>query len=165
MTERLILRLFLALAAVILAGCAGLGPTTTPNWREHVATAVPGADGAVDFQSAAEWFPDKQGYAQNAGDFLAGPNIHAGVFALTQTSIVFMEWASGPERYNIAYRMPYADIVGARVESHGRGRRLVVTAKDYRTQTFELSGPNGVMVDQRATEQASELLLSRIQAY
>ena len=152
-------------ALALLAGCVGLGPTTTPNWQEHVAIAVPAADGAVDFRSAAGWLPDKQGYARNTSDFIAGgPNIHVGVFAMTQTSIMFMEWESGRQRYNIAYRMPYADILGARVESHGRGRRLVVTAKDYRTQTFEITGPNGGLIDQRATEQASELLLARIQA-
>jgi hypothetical protein len=156
--------LTLLVALTYLSGCTALGPTTSPDWRAQVSSTVPSGDGAVDFLSAGEWFPDTQGFMdmRGAGMLTAQTNFRQGVFALTPISLVFLQWDSTVKRYSVIYRTPYADISEAKVDSLGRGRRLVIFGKENRAQSFGLSGVTGNMVDQAAVQKAYELVSERI---
>jgi hypothetical protein len=145
-----------------LVACAGLGPTTEPGWQGSVAAAIPHEDGTADFSSAAEWFPDAQGFVHERSISIGPPNFRQGVFALTPTSLLFMQWDPPENKYNVMYRATYTEIASVRADAFGRNRRLVVVGKDYRTQTFGISGPKGALVDLKATQQAADMLAARI---
>jgi hypothetical protein len=147
-----------------LSACTALGPTTAPNWREQVSSAVPRDDGGIDFLAACTWFPDTQGFMdmRGVGMLILHTYFRQGVFALTPQSLLFLQWDSKLTQYAIIYRTSYSDIQQVKVDSFGRSRRLVIFRKDYRAQSFEISGPKGAMVDQAATQHAYELVSAQI---
>jgi hypothetical protein len=154
--------LAVAFIALVLIGCAGLGPTRQPDWQQHIRAVLPPEDGPLQFSSAAEWFPDAQGFTRERSLVLGGADFRQGVFALTLKSVLFMSWDTPSNHYNIMYRTVYTDIQSARVDTFGRGRRLVITGRDYRTQSFGLIGPNGAMVEQDATQKAADILAALV---
>jgi hypothetical protein len=154
----------LFVVAAGLAACTALGPTSAPDWREKVSLAAPAADGSIELAATAEWFPDTQGFMdmRGAGALVPRINFRQGVFVLTPQSLLFMQWDSTQNRYAVLYRAAYADMGSAKVDAFGRNRRLVVFGKDYRAQSFGLSGPRGGMVDQAAVQKAFEIVSGRI---
>jgi hypothetical protein len=147
-----------------LSACTALGPTTAPNWHEQISAAVPSDDGGVDFLAASEWFPDTQGFMdmRGAGVLIPHTDFRQGVFALTPQSLLFLQWDSKANQYAIMYRTLYSDEKQAKVDSFGRNRRLVIFGKDYRAQSFGISGPSGGLVDHAAMQHAYELVSARI---
>jgi hypothetical protein len=154
--------LAIALVVLLLIGCAGLGPTLQPDWQKHISAVLPTEDGPLQFSSAAEWFPDAQGFTRERSFVLGVADFRQGVFALTLKSVLFMSWDKPSNHYNIMYRSVYTDIQSSRVDTFGRGRRIVITGKDYRMQSFDLIGPNGAMVDQEATQKAADMLAALV---
>ena len=148
--------------ALVLVGCAGLGPTQQPDWREHISAVLPPEDGPLQFSSAAEWYPDAQGFTKERNLVLGVSDSRQGTFALTLTSLIFMSWDKPSSRYSIMYRTAYADIQSSRVDTFGRARRIVIAGKDYRMQSFALVGPKGAMVDQEATNAAADMITALI---
>jgi hypothetical protein len=147
----------------VVAGCVGIGPTTAENWQELVVNAVPPEDGKVLFSSASEWFPDQQGFQSERSGGLGGTQqFSVGVFALTDMSLLFLQWDPPEKKYNVMYRVSYAEVRNFRVDSFGRNRRLVVTATDYRVQSFGIHGPTGTAVDNQATAKATAILESKV---
>lgn len=112
-------------------------------------------DGAVKFSSAGSWLPDTAAYS-----FLDIPTTHAGVLVLAERSTAFLQWNAQESRYHIVWRLPYSQVTDYRIESYGRSRRLVVASNDYRTQSFELTGPGVGFIDRGKTEEAFQILKS-----
>jgi hypothetical protein len=75
------------------------------------------------------------------------PTTHAGVLVLAERSTAFLQWNAQESRYQIVWRLPYSQLTDYRIESYGRSRRLVVASNDYRTQSFELTGPGVGLID------------------
>lgn len=151
-----LVRLGLALIVLLLAGCAGIGPSTLPDWPTQIARAVPQGDGSVRFESAGGWLPDAQGYMPERSSSI--PDARLGVLAITQNSVLFLQWDSDASSYRVMWRLPLDQVSDCRIARHGLGARLIIVAPDYRTQTFELTGPRGGLVDRAAANRALELL-------
>jgi hypothetical protein len=99
---------------------------------------------------------------RGAGMLVPHTNFRQGVFALTRQSLLFLQWDANTTQYAILYRTSYSDIGDVKVDTFGRNRRIVAFGKDYRVQSFGISGPRGGMVDQEATQQAFDLISTRI---
>ena len=54
--------LLIAITALLAACASGMGPTKDSDWRAQVGAALSPADGPLAFSSAAEWYPDTQGF-------------------------------------------------------------------------------------------------------
>jgi hypothetical protein len=152
--------LFIGLAAA--SGCTDLGPTHDPHWRDTVVASLPKAYSTADFLSAAEWIPDAKGFPSFVQS-LAGPeSFRQGVFVLSPAAVLFLSWDSSSKQYIVMYRSAYVDLQGYRIDKRGLGQRLVISGKDYRQQSFDMTGPNGALIDRSATDEAAGLLESRV---
>jgi hypothetical protein len=151
------LRVALAVCVLLAAGCAAVAPPQGPYWEQQLRSAVPLTDGPVRLVVAGSWLPDVQGFdPERAHKPLT--SLHEGALVLTQTSAMFLEWVANENRYRVSWRLAYPDLARTRIDAYGANRRLVVTSKDHRAATFQLSGTHGAVVDRATTQQAAELL-------
>jgi hypothetical protein len=141
-----------AFAAIAIVGCAASqGPEI--DRPQLIAQSLPEADKAVQVSYVATWLPDTDGY----GALLSSqPAFHGGTFVLAETATSFVQWNAGDKRYHILWRSPYAEIASCRMDVYGRGRRLVIQLRDFRTHSFEITG--GMAIDREKTRQAFDLL-------
>jgi len=155
---RIPLKLACALVLVLIAsGCASVSAPSGPYWEQQVRSAIPPADGDVQLVSAGSWLPDVQGFeAERAHRPLT--RLDEGAFVCTAASALFLDWVADENRYRVGWRLPYTDLARVRVDTYGSNRRLVLTAKDRRVSTFQLSGTRGAIYDPAATQQAAALL-------
>jgi hypothetical protein len=147
--------LVMLVTCILVLACATVGPTTAADWPQRIALAIPAEDGAVRFASPGNWLPDTAVYS-----WMDTPNSHAGVFVLAAHATEFMQW--NDDHYLIIWRLPYSRLTNCRVESFGRDRRLVISSSDYRTQSFQLTGPAAQLVDQGKTAEAFRTLKSLV---
>ena len=152
----MITRVVVALAlGLLIAGCAATGPTNSDNFPSLVRDATPPEDGSILFSSPAEWLPDQYGLT-------ASNDNRQGVFVLTETSLVFLQWLPMEEKYKTVYRAPYAAIGSHQHLKRGRSTTIAISANDHRSQTFNMIGDAGVLVDQEASERAIAIMNQKI---
>ena len=140
---------------LLVAGCAATGPTNSANLQSLVRDATPPEDGSILFSSPAEWLPDQYGLT-------ASNDNRQGVFVLTETSLLFLQWLPMEEKYKTVYRAPYAAIGSHQHLKRGRSTTIAISANDHRSQTFNMIGDAGVLVDQEASERAIAIMNKKI---
>ena len=152
----MITRVVVALALGLLISGAQLQAQPTPRtFQSLVRDATPPEDGNILFSSPAEWLHDQYGLA-------ASNDNRQGVFVLTETSLLFLQWLPMEEKYKTVYRAPYAAIDSHQHLKRGRSRTIAISANDRRSQTFNMIGDSGVLVDQEASERARTIMNQKI---
>lgn len=145
---------------IALVGCAAAqGPVT--DRPQLIARSLPESE-EIQFSSAATWIPDTDGYGEI---FSSQPSLHGGTLVLAETATSFVQWSEEERSYHILWRSPYSDIASCRVDAYGRGRRLVIQQRDFRTESFEITGPSGTAVDLANTRQAFVLLTKHVSCH
>ena len=151
------MRAALAFAVLLVSGCAAVSPPSGPYWEQQARSAIPASDGAVRMISAGSWLPDVRGFDAER-NHRPITSLHEGAFAVTDLSALFVDWVADENRYRVSWRLPDSDLAGVRIDAYGSNRRLVLTAKDRRVGTFQLSGTQGGVADPAATQHAAALL-------
>jgi hypothetical protein len=150
-------RAALGFAVLLVSGCAAVSPPSGPYWEQQVRSAIPASEGEARLISAGTWLPDVRGFEAER-EHRPLTSLHDGAFAVTDLSALFVDWIADENRYRVSWRLPDADLATVRVDVYGSNRRLVLTAKDRRVATFQLSGTHGAIADPATTQQAAALL-------
>jgi hypothetical protein len=80
------------LGAALLSACAAIGPTSSPDFPQLVAAAVPRSEGQPGLVGPGFWFPNTRGFAPLRSSLLARPaDPIPGAIAITDKSLVFMQ--------------------------------------------------------------------------
>ena len=120
-------------------------------------SAIPASEGEARLISAGNWLPDVRGFEAER-EHRPLMSLHDGAFAVTDLSALFVDWIADENRYRVSWRLADADLATVRVDTYGSNRRLVLTSKDHRVATFQLSGTHGAISDPATTQQAAALL-------
>jgi hypothetical protein len=157
---------YLLLAHVLLlsalVSCAAIGPISSPEFPTLVNNAIPASEGKVQIFGAGNWFPNLLGFT-GVRSFLLAPPAESipGVFVITDTSLLFLQWHQPEERFEVVKRLLYSEILSVSLDSYGLNRRLVVRKKDLSFDTFDFTKGNGTLVDTEKVEAAFALLRDR----
>ena len=153
----MIVRAALALAVLLVSGCAAVSTPSGPYWEQQVRSAIPASDGEPRLISAGSWLPDVRGFEAER-NHRPLTDLREGAFAVTNLSALFVDWIADENRYRVSWRLADADLASVRVDTYGSDRRLVLTSKDRRVATFQLSGSHGAISDPTTTQKAAALL-------
>lgn len=155
--------LALLLIIHLIAGCAAIGPISSPEFPQLVARAVPKEDGEVHLLGPGNWYPNIRGFTDVRSILLYGPfNPIPGVLVLTTSSILLEQWDENSQRFDVIKRMAFSDLAEVSLDSYGANRRLVIRKKDLSYDSFDFTQADGTFVDTSKVEEAYELLRKRI---
>lgn len=144
-----------AVLALLLAACAAIGPTSSPEFPLLVSRAVPPGDGVVHSLGSGNWYPNVRGFTATRSSLLSRPaDPIPGALAITPTAIVFAQWDEASRKFDAVKRLPISDLMEVTLDSLGAGRRIVVRGKDLSYQCFEFTRASGNLGDGTKTEEA-----------
>lgn len=150
-------------APLLLAGClnAGIGPTDDPNFGAYVAAALP-AGQTVQLSGTGTWQPNVRGFSGIRSSMLARPaDPIPGVIAVTETSLIFLQWDTPESRFVPMKRLRLSDIEEVTLDRFGMGRSVVVRNADFEHNSFAFTGASGNLGHIEKTEALFALLRSR----
>lgn len=138
--------LLLGATLLTLAGCAGYGPTDKSELDRALVESVPKSEGRVQFSGAAVWWPDTNGYTslRNLASTVQG---FEGALAITDQAVLFQQWDSKNNRFNIMKKIAFAEVRDASLDELGVSRSLVIRSKEYQYDTFTFVQPGGLIND------------------
>lgn len=150
-----------------LVGCAAMGPVSSPEFPALVNNAISTSEGKVQIFGSGNWYPNSIGFSDMRSNLFAFqptfPRFFVGVIAITDTSLLFLQWNQPEERYEIVKRIPYSEILSISLDSYGLNSQLVVRKKDLSIgvsfDSFDFS--KGPLVDKGKVEAAFVLLRGR----
>lgn len=149
----------LLLVALAIAGCAAIGPTSSPEFPQLIVKAVSKEDGEIRFFGSGNWYANVRGFTDIRSSFLATPlSPTPGALVITESSIVFQQWDERTQQFDIVKRVPFSDISSVSLDSYGLGRRLVVRKRDLSFDSFEFTRAEGNLVDGEKLESAVRFL-------
>jgi hypothetical protein len=155
--------LLILLFVSTLAACSAIGPTSSPEFPQLIAKAVPPEDGEVRFSGSGIWFPNVRGFTDVRSSLLGGQVVPTpGVLVVTDTAILFQQWDSKTEQFDVIKRLPLADVMSVALDTYGVNRRLVVRKKDLSFDTFSFTQAAGNFIDKEKTENSFQFLDARI---
>jgi hypothetical protein len=145
-----------------IAACSAIGPTSSPEFPAFVAKAVPKEDGEVRFYGQGQYFPGLRGFTDVRSSLLGGQYQGIpGVVVITDTALLFEQWDSNTEKFDVVKRLPFSEVTAVTLDSYGLNRRLVLRKKDLSFETFNFTRAAGNSVDGDKVEQAFQLLDAR----
>jgi hypothetical protein len=148
--------------ALTIAACSAIGPTSSPEFSNLVAKAVPKEDGEVRFFGQGQYFPGLRGFTDVRSSLLGGQYQGIpGVVVITDTAILFEQWDSNTEKFDAVKRILLSEVTAVTLDSYGLNRRLVLRKKDLSFDTFNFTKAAGNFVDGDKVEQAFQLLDGR----
>ena len=151
------------LLTFLISGCAAIGPSSSADFPQLVAKAVPKADGNMVIFGTANWLPNTRGFSAVRSSFLSSPAAQiAGVLVVTNTAILFQQWEPEVNGFGVIKRLPYEELTASSMDSMGLGRRLVLQKKDFSFETFEFTKAGGNLADSAKTEEAVVFLGNQI---
>jgi hypothetical protein len=154
--------LLILLCASAITACSAIGPTSSPEFPGLVAKAVPKEDGEVRFYGAGQYFPGLRGFTDVRSSLLGGQYQGIpGVVVITDTAILFEQWDSNTEKFDVVKRLSFSEVTAVTLDSYGLNRRLVLRKKDLSFDTFNFTRGAGNFVDGDKVEQAFQLLDAR----
>jgi hypothetical protein len=143
---------------LLLTGCVAHGPVDSPEFPTLIARAIPAGDGEVRIYGPAEWIPNRRGFATER-DLSVPSDFLNGVLAITDGSLVFLQWEPNLDRFDAVKRLAFPDIATVTLDKFGLNRRLVVRKNDLSYDSFGFL--RGAIADTDKTEAAYELLKPR----
>jgi hypothetical protein len=155
------MRLTILFVCICLAGCAALGPVSSPEFGVLVRTALPAGAGKARIFGPGFWYPNTRGFTDLRSLGLARPQEPVpGVLVVTRSALFVEQWDKPSNRYRVVKRFLLTDTQGVSLDSYGRGRRVVVQWKDFSTDSFSFTSDGGQMIDVSKTEALFTLLSS-----
>jgi hypothetical protein len=155
----------LMLVICLIAGCAAIGPVSSPEFRHLVARAVPEEDGEVVLAGSGNWYPNIRGFT-NVRSILLTDNIGGipGVLVLTSNSVLFEQWNEKTQRFDVVKRLPLSEVREVSLDSYGVNRCLVVRKRDLSYDSFDFTQGSGAFIDASRAEEGYKFLQSRVRA-
>lgn len=149
--------------AVVISGCAALGPVDSPQFPALIAQAIPAADGAAQITGSGIWYPNTRGFTDLRNLMLGRPvDPIPGAFIITDNAVLFAQWDEQKSAFDVIKRITIRDVASVAIDSYGAGRRLVVRNSDLSYQTFQFTRASGNLGDAEKTEQAAVFLNSKL---
>lgn len=137
----------LVVVVCLIAGCAAIGPVSSPEFHYLVARAVPDEDGEVVLAGSGNWYPNIRGFTDVRSVLLSGPfSPIPGVFVLTSGSVLFEQWDEKTQRFDVVKRLRLSEIGEVSLDSYGVNRRLVLRKKDLSYDSFDFTQGSGTFV-------------------
>lgn len=157
-------RFFITLAMMYLvAGCAAIGPTSSPEFATLVRSAVPQSEGEIPIVGSGNWFPNTRGFTPFGSTLLARPQEPIpGALAVAERSIVFMQWDDATKRFEPIKRIRFSDIESATLDALGINRRLIIRKTDLSVDSFDFTQAGGNFIDAPQVERAVHFIQSKI---
>ena len=131
-----------------------VGPVSSAEFADLLQNAIPSSEGKVQISGKGEWYPSKRGFERQQTDFSVG------VIAVTDTSVLFLQWYEPEARFEVLMRFPYSEILSVSLAKTGFNRRISMQKKDFSFDSFAFVG--GFFVDREKTEAVFALLQDRI---
>ena len=145
-----------------LAGCAAIGPLSSPDLPQLVGRAVPTEDGEIHYFGSGNWYPNTRGFTDVRSMMLTSiTNPVPGVLVVTTSSIILQQWDESHQRFDIVKRLTFSELMDVVLDSYGVNRRLVVRKKDFSYDTFDFTKGSGALVDAKKVENACKFIQER----
>jgi hypothetical protein len=78
--------------ALLLVGCAAIGPVSSPEFPSLVAKTVPKEDGEIRLYGSGNWYPNVRGFTAIRSSLLAKPaDPTPGVLVITDEALLFQQ--------------------------------------------------------------------------
>jgi len=135
---------------LLLAACAPVGSTSTPEFTSLVTRAIPPGDGQLFISDESVWYPDSNGFSDLRDQSLT--QAVPGVLIVATDAVAFAQWNG--DRYNVVKEWRLVDLTDAQIATRGFGRRLVLQKIDNSYDAFAVTQETG--------RKASEYLLAHI---
>ena len=159
-------RTFISLVLVgIVAGCAAIGPVSSPEFPQLVAKAIPKEDGEMlHFYGPGTWFPKTRGFTRLRSKMLSllPPSAFPGVLVITGTAVLFQQWDEPAQKFDVVKRLSFSEVIDVSLDFYGANRRLVLRKKDLSYDSFDFRQTSGQVVDTTKVEEAYKFLLGQI---
>lgn len=153
----------LLIFAIIIAGCAAIGPVDSPDFPYLVSKAVPKADGEIRFYGSGNWHPNTRGFTAMRSSLLARPvDPIPGVLVVTDNVVLLQQWDDEIKGFDIVKRLPFSELTSVAVDSYGLNRRIVIRKKDLSYESFDFTQGSGTFIDAPKVEEAVVFLRDRI---
>ena len=147
----------------IVAGCAAIGPVSSPEFPQLVAKAIPKEDGEMHFYGSGIWHPNTRGFTGLRSIFLARPTgAIPGVLVITGTAVLFQQWDEPAQKFVVVKRLSFFEVIDVSLDTYGSNRRLVLRKKDLSYDSFNFTKLSGNVVDVNKVEEAFKFLLGQI---
>lgn len=153
----------LLIFATFIAGCAAIGPVTSPDFPQMVAKAVPKTDGEIRFYGSGNWYPNTRGFTSIRSSLLARPaDPIPGVLVVTSDTVLFQQWDDETKAFDIVKRLPFIELTSVALDTYGLNGRIVLRKKDLSYESFDFTQASGNFVDATKVEEAVAFLRDRI---
>jgi hypothetical protein len=153
----------LFILSFLLAGCAALGPVSSPQFLDFVKEALPPAEREILMYGPGTWHPNTRGFTDLRSLFLSRPQEPIpGVLVVTTSALFVQQWDKANGRYEPMKRFSLNETLKVSLDTFGLNRRLVVQWKDFSTDSFSFTSDSGQTVDAERTEAAFQLLSSKL---
>lgn len=160
-----LLGFFAAALAAAAAGCITIGPGSPAEFSSALRAAMPAGDGEIRLSGPGNWYADTNGHAyyRLGGEREREPRYPAkGVFAVTDTSLVFALWLDDEGKFETVKRIPFAEVEHVALDRLNASGMIVVRARHRKVDSFKLTNRTGDLVDIETMHRAVELVRSRL---
>jgi hypothetical protein len=148
------IRFLLALAALLLAGCASSDLSKDVDIAKEVEICLPPGTPAPVRTVRAVWFPSEGG---SGG--VEGSTVHVtGVLALAGNTLWFMSWNDQEHHFDMLHSIPVLKARRVSVSREGTGTLLVVEAWNESFDAFQLMGLGQVVSDPTLTRELADTI-------
>jgi hypothetical protein len=149
--------------ALLIVGCAAIGPVSSPEFPSLVAKTIPKEDGEIRLFGSGNWYPNVRGFTAIRSSLLATPaDPTPGVLVITDEALLFQQWDEEAKIFDVIKRLPYSELVAVSLDTYGLNRRIVLRKTDLSYDSFDFTQASGTFVDATKVEQAIGFLRGRI---
>jgi hypothetical protein len=149
-------------ALVVACAPVAFGPAELPEYDALVRAAIPAEEGQPEMLGPGVWIPNKKSFEEMGGErpfYQHGP-FYRGAVALTDRSIVFLQWDLRAKRFEARKRIRYAEIRSVALDRSAERRLLSVRKEDLEYDAFFFTRASGI-IDPEKVERAVEIVKSR----
>lgn len=156
-------KITLLIFAIFIAGCAAIGPVSSPDFPQMVAKAVPEADGEIRFYGSGNWHPNTRGFTAIRSSLLARPaDPIPGVLVITSDTVLFQQWDDETKTFDVVKRLQFSELTSVALDTYGLNRRIVLRKKDLSYESFDFTQASGNFIDATKVEESVAFLRDRI---
>lgn len=145
--------------SISLLGCASLGPTSAPNFKELVKAPIPSDSGEVLMSGPGQWLPNTIGFTDTKSTGItAGQDPVAGVLVITDSAIFVEQWDTANDKFRIMKRFLLSQVKELNLDTYGANRRVAIQWDDYSNDSFLFMSDSGQWINAKKTESLFEFL-------
>ncbi len=143
---------------LLLAGCASIGPSSSPEFRSLVNQALPSGSGETLLARTGVWYPNmpKSGWSFDG--------MELGIVVITEKALYFEEWDTKQKAYKVKFELQHQDIASVTTKSFGLNYAFYVIGKNGRSDAFDIRVAGGQTLTRGGTKEAFEILDGRVKA-